>query len=198
MHPKVFSFALHCSCFVSLFAFFLLIVVDIISLFTVALATALPRRSALEAELKTATEALKDANTSKVSAEKAAKAAETRAKKAEKALAEANQKQTKREQDVVERLDEISTSVGSKCFILSLTLCYSCICRYVLLILLVLLRCSRETWRSVETSARKCQRPSAGPGRHVGVKLETCSECPPANSPCLDLHVCRAVPEEEG
>jgi hypothetical protein len=58
-----------------------------------------------------------------VSAEKAAKAAETRAKKAEKALDEANQKQTKREPAVVERLDEISTSVGSKYFILSLRIC---------------------------------------------------------------------------
>jgi hypothetical protein len=43
----------------------------------------------LETELKTTTEALKDANTAKVSADKAAKAAETKAKKAEKALAKA-------------------------------------------------------------------------------------------------------------
>jgi hypothetical protein len=97
----------------------LLTVVDIISLFTVALATALDRVAALEAKLKTAIEVLKDANTAKVSA----KVAETKAKKAKKALAEANQKQTKREQAMVERLDEISTSVGSKCFILSLGLC---------------------------------------------------------------------------
>jgi Skp family chaperone for outer membrane proteins len=98
-------------------------IVDIISLFAVSLATALPRVAALETELKTATAALKDANDAKVSAEKAAKAAETKAKKAEKALAEANQKQAKREQAVVDRLDEISMSVGSKCFILSLSLC---------------------------------------------------------------------------
>jgi hypothetical protein len=77
---------------------------------------------ALEAELKTTAEALKDANTAKVSAEKAAKAAETKAKKAKKALAEANQKQAKREQAVVERLDEICTSIGSKCFVLSFCL----------------------------------------------------------------------------
>jgi Skp family chaperone for outer membrane proteins len=70
----------------------------------------------LEAELKTTTEALKDASAAKVSAEKATKAAETRAKKAEKALAEANQKQSKCEQAVVKRLDEICTSVGSKYF----------------------------------------------------------------------------------
>jgi hypothetical protein len=72
--------------------------------------------------MKTSTEALKDANTAKVSSEKAAKAAETRAKKGEKALTKANQKQSKREQALVGRLDEISTSVGSKCFTLSLIL----------------------------------------------------------------------------
>jgi hypothetical protein len=60
-----------------------LIVADIISLFTVSLATALARVVALETELKTSTKALKDGNTAKVSAEKAAKAAEARAKKAE-------------------------------------------------------------------------------------------------------------------
>jgi hypothetical protein len=59
----------------------------------------------------------------KVSAERAAKSAETRAKKAEKALADANQKQIKQEQSVVKRLNEISTSVGSKCFLLSLDTC---------------------------------------------------------------------------
>jgi hypothetical protein len=73
---------------------------------------------ALEDELKTSTEALKDANTAKVSTEKAAKAAEARAKKAEKALAEANKKQSKREQAVMGKLDEITTSIGSKCFTL--------------------------------------------------------------------------------
>jgi hypothetical protein len=88
----------------------LLTFVDILSLFVVALATALARVAALET------------NTAKVSADKAAKAAETRAKKAKKALAEASQKQAKHEQDVVERLDEICTSVGSKCFVLSLCL----------------------------------------------------------------------------
>jgi hypothetical protein len=92
MSPKVFSLALF-----SYFHSFLLIGVDIISLFAVALPTALARIAALETKQKTATEALKDANTAKVSAEKAAKAAETKAKKAEKALAEANQKQAKRE-----------------------------------------------------------------------------------------------------
>jgi hypothetical protein len=84
MHPKVFPFALHCSCFVSLFAIFLLIVVDIISLFIVALAMALARVAALEAELKTATKAIKDTNTAKVSAEKVAKEAEPRLRRLKK------------------------------------------------------------------------------------------------------------------
>jgi hypothetical protein len=79
----------------------------------------LAREAALEDELKTNAEALKDANAAKVSADNAAKAAETKAKRAEKALAEAAQKQTKREQAVVERLDAICTSVGSKYFALS-------------------------------------------------------------------------------
>jgi hypothetical protein len=56
----------------SYFHSFFLIVVDIISLFAVAMATALARVVALETELKTTTEALKDANTAKVSDEKAA------------------------------------------------------------------------------------------------------------------------------
>jgi hypothetical protein len=154
MNPKVFSLAMF-----SYFHSFLLIVVDIISLFAVALSMALARVAALETKLKTTAEALKYANTAKVSAETAAKAAEPKATKDEKPLAEANQKQAKWEQAVVERLDKICTFVGSKCFVLSLCLCKSFIGRYALLILLVFLRCSGETWRSVETSARKCQRP---------------------------------------
>jgi Flp pilus assembly protein TadB len=176
----------------------LLIVIDIISLFAAALTTTLARVAALEAKLKTTTEALKDANTPKVSAEKAAKAVETKAKKAEKALAEANQKQDKCEQAMVERLDKICTSVGSKCFVLSLCLAKVYIYQYASLELLVLLLCKRETWRSLETSARKCQRPSAGCGGCVGVKLEACLRCLPVKSPCSDSHVCRVVPEEEG
>jgi cell division protein FtsL len=62
----------------------LLMAADIISFVTVALATALTRIAALEAELKTSTEDLKDANAAKVSAEKAAKSAETRAKRLKK------------------------------------------------------------------------------------------------------------------
>jgi hypothetical protein len=119
---KGFSLALIALALFYYFHSFLLIVVDIISLFAVALVTALSHVAALETKLKTATEALKDANTAKVSAKNAAKAVETKAKKAEKALAEAHQKQAKREQVVVERLDKISTFVGSKCFVLSLCL----------------------------------------------------------------------------
>jgi hypothetical protein len=123
MNPKVFSLALIALALFSYFHSRLFIVVDITSLFVVALARALACVAMLETKLKTAIEALKDGNTAKVSAEKAAKAAETKAKKAEKALAEANHKQAKWEQAVVDRLDEISTSIGSKSFILSLSLC---------------------------------------------------------------------------
>jgi hypothetical protein len=91
-------------------------------LFAVALNKALPRVASLEAELKTTSQALKDANIAKASAEKGAKTAEARAKKAEKALAEIAQKQSNREGAVVERLDVICTSIGSKCFILSFCL----------------------------------------------------------------------------
>jgi Skp family chaperone for outer membrane proteins len=101
----------------------LLIANDIFSFVTFALATAHALITALETELKASTEALNDANAAKVSAERAAKSVETRAKKSKKALADANKKQTKWDQSVVKRLDEISVSVGSKCFILSLDTC---------------------------------------------------------------------------
>jgi DNA integrity scanning protein DisA with diadenylate cyclase activity len=52
------------------------------SLLAAALDQALACVAALEAELKTTAEALKDANAAKVSADKAAKAAETKAKRA--------------------------------------------------------------------------------------------------------------------
>jgi chromosome segregation ATPase len=101
----------------------LLMAADIFSFVTVALAMAHARITTLEAKLKVCTKALNDANAAKVSAERAAKSAETRAKKSEKALADANKKQTKWDQSMVKRLDEISVSVGSKCFILSLDTC---------------------------------------------------------------------------
>jgi hypothetical protein len=66
MHLKVFLFSF--SSFVSspYLHFLFLIIVDIISLFSIALATAHSRVAALEAELKASTEALKDANAAKV------------------------------------------------------------------------------------------------------------------------------------
>jgi general stress protein CsbA len=62
MNPKVFSLALIALSLFSYFHSFLLAFVDIISLFAVALAMALARVAVLEAELKTTTEALKDAD----------------------------------------------------------------------------------------------------------------------------------------
>jgi Skp family chaperone for outer membrane proteins len=102
--------------------FFLLALYCVTFLFAVALNKALARVASLEAELKTTSQAPKDANIAKASAEKAAKTAEAKAKKAQKALAEVAKKQSNHEGAVVERLDAISTSVGSKFFILSLCL----------------------------------------------------------------------------
>jgi hypothetical protein len=53
----------------------LLMAADIFSFVTVALATAHARITILEAELKASTEALNDANATKVSAERATKSA---------------------------------------------------------------------------------------------------------------------------
>jgi Flp pilus assembly protein TadB len=66
--------------------------------------------------LKSTSKSLKDANATKTSAKKAAKAAEARASKAEKALSEVAKKQATREGAVMERLDAIVASVGSKFF----------------------------------------------------------------------------------
>jgi hypothetical protein len=77
MNPRVSSLALIALALFSYFHSCLFIVVDITSLFALALARALTRVATLETELKTATEALKDANTAKFSAEKATKAVET-------------------------------------------------------------------------------------------------------------------------
>jgi hypothetical protein len=62
--------------------FFLLALYYITFLFAVALNKALARVAYLEAELKTTTQALKDATIAKASAEKATKTAEAKAKKA--------------------------------------------------------------------------------------------------------------------
>jgi Flp pilus assembly protein TadB len=102
-------------------------------LFVVALTKALARVASLEAELKTTSKALKDANTAKASAEKAAKAEETRAKKAEKALVEVAQKQANHEGAIVEQLGAIVASVGSKFFVLSL-----CPAKFISFVMLIL------------------------------------------------------------
>jgi hypothetical protein len=76
--------------------------------------------ASLEAEIKTTSKALKDADAAKTSAGKASKAAEAKAIKAEKALAQVSQKQAKHEGGVVKQLDDILASVGSKFFFLPL------------------------------------------------------------------------------
>jgi Skp family chaperone for outer membrane proteins len=86
-------------------------------LLAVALNKALARVASLEAELKTTSQALKDANIAKALAEKATKTAEAKAKEAEKALADIAQKQSNHEGTVVERLDAICMSVVSKFFV---------------------------------------------------------------------------------
>jgi biopolymer transport protein ExbB/TolQ len=121
MNPKVISLAF------LLLSFFPLLISSCLHftvtfLFAVALNKALARVAFLEAEQKTTAQALKDANIAKASAEKAAKTAEAKAKKAKKALAEIAQNQSHREGPIIERLDAICTSVGSKFFVLSLCL----------------------------------------------------------------------------
>jgi Skp family chaperone for outer membrane proteins len=104
----------------------------------VCLANALARVTSLEAKLKTTSKALKEADekrakevsAAKVSADNAVKAAEARAIKAERALAEVSQRQAKREKDVVKRLDDILTSVGSKYPLAFVFYCFIPICRH--------------------------------------------------------------------
>jgi Flp pilus assembly protein TadB len=117
MNPKVNSCAIFALVLFSFVDFFLLALYCITFLFVVALNKAFARVASLEAELKTTSQALNNANIAKTSAKKATKTAEAKAKKAEKALAEISQKQSNREGAVVERLDVICTSVGSKCFV---------------------------------------------------------------------------------
>jgi hypothetical protein len=98
--------------------------------------------NSLEAKLKTTTKALKEANekrakevsATKISADKAVKEAEARAIKAEKALAEVSQRQVSREEAVVKRLDDILTSVGSKCSFAFAFYCFFPFCRHVFLL----------------------------------------------------------------
>jgi hypothetical protein len=72
--------------------------------------------ASLEAELKSTSKALKDANAAKTSAKKTAKAPEVRASKTEKVLSEDAKKQATREGAVVEQLEAIIASFGSKFF----------------------------------------------------------------------------------
>jgi hypothetical protein len=127
------------------------------SLLAAALNQALARVATMEAELKTTVEALKDANATKISADKVAKAVETKAKRAEKALTEAAQKQTKHEQAVVDRLDVICTSVGSKYFVLSF--CFAEVTPIDMLLLAYLYFCHaakklEEVWKLRKESAK--------------------------------------------
>jgi biopolymer transport protein ExbB/TolQ len=110
----------------------------VIILSTVSLANALMRVTSLQAKLKTTSQDLKEAiekcakevYAAKFSNDKAVKAAEARAIKAKKALAEVSQRQAKREEDVVKRLDDILTSVGSKYSLAFAFYCFILVCRH--------------------------------------------------------------------
>jgi O-acetyl-ADP-ribose deacetylase (regulator of RNase III) len=101
-------------------------------LVTVSLAKALVRISSLETKLKATTNALKEANekhvkevaAAKLSADQAFKEANARATKAKKALAKVSQRHASHEEVVVKRIDDILTSIGSKC---SLTFVFYCL-----------------------------------------------------------------------
>jgi Fe2+ transport system protein B len=108
----------------------------VVILSTVYLANALVRVTYLEAKLKTTSKALKEADekcakevsAAKISADKAVKAAEASASKAKKALAKVSQSQAKHEEDVVKRLDDILTSVGSKFSLVFVFYCFIHVC----------------------------------------------------------------------
>jgi Skp family chaperone for outer membrane proteins len=86
-------------------------------------ANALVRVSSLETKLKATAKALKEADkkrtkevaAAKLSIDQAVKEANARATKAKKAVAEVSQRQTSHEEAVVKRIDDILTSIGSKC-----------------------------------------------------------------------------------
>jgi Flp pilus assembly protein TadB len=157
MNPKGISHAVFALILFSFVDFFLLALYCITFLFAVALNKALARVASSEAELKTTSQALKEANIAKNSVEKVAKTTETKAKKAEKALAEIAQKQSNREGAVVERLDAICTSVGSKCFVFSL--CLAKVRSVDMLLLTYLYFCDAteklgEVWKLRQESAK--------------------------------------------
>jgi Skp family chaperone for outer membrane proteins len=90
------------------------------------------RISSLETKLKATAKALKEADekhikevaAAKLSVDQAVKEANARATKAEKALAEVSQRHANHEEAVVKRIDDILTSIGSKC---SLTFVFYCL-----------------------------------------------------------------------
>jgi DNA anti-recombination protein RmuC len=92
--------------------------------------------NSLEAKLKTTTKALKEADeklakemsAAKNFIDKVVKEAEARATKAKKAFAEVSQRQASREEAVVKRLDDILTSVGSKCSLAFVFYCFVPFC----------------------------------------------------------------------
>jgi hypothetical protein len=88
-------------------------------IFVASLANALNCKKWLEAKLSASNKALEEAKTRLAAAEakriEEVAAVEARAAKAEKALVETNQRQSKHKQVVVECIDTLSTSFGSKC-----------------------------------------------------------------------------------
>jgi hypothetical protein len=114
--------------------------IDFLLYLTISLANVLTRVKGLEAKLSANTKALKEAETrhieematAKLAATQAVKEEEERAVKAEKALAEVTQRQTKHEEAAVKRLNALSTSFGSKIFLIfsdcpfSTYMCFDC------------------------------------------------------------------------
>jgi hypothetical protein len=107
-----------------------------------SLSDALAREKWLEAKVSADAKALKDVET-RLAATKA------RTAKAEKALAEANQRQTKREQAVVERIDALSISFGSKYFLV-----FDVVSSVLMLLVLIMMSsgCSRTNLGGLQAS----------------------------------------------
>jgi Skp family chaperone for outer membrane proteins len=87
------------------------------------LANALNLASALEAKLKATTKALGEADkkcaeevaATKLTTNQEVKEAEARANKTKKSLAEVSKRQTQREEAIVKRINDLLTSISSKC-----------------------------------------------------------------------------------
>jgi hypothetical protein len=121
----------------------------------------------LDAKLKASSKALEEAQTCLGAAEarhkeelatakqataQAVKEAEARAATVEDALAKVGQKQSKHEEAVVKRLDVLSTSFGSKCFLLWKFL-YLLLCEFWTDH--CILCCIRIDWGNFQTACRK-------------------------------------------